>query len=1481
LLIVLAALTTVGVPALGAEKASTDSAHCWYRPPAEFDSVKYVIITSHKLTGAFDPLALWKTRKGIATDIVFVEDILANPLYRGTDSAETIRNFIADLYWKWGLDYVMLGGDVNLVPTRMIPYGNGASQASDLYFSALDGTWNANCDSRYGDDDDRVDHIEDVYVGRVPAETAAEVKVFLKKFFLYIKPLHRDYQKKILLLGAVLGDDFRWDADDHYREIKDDFLRPAGFQIIELEESSTYRGTVEGVEVERERNGKKEKVKRQTAYIFGESNGRQGPCNLKNMTKYVNEGVGFVSHIIHSNVYLMGLGEGWLDQSAVKKLTNAERPFVVYSSGCQVNMFNQESISEHVFFHPGGGAVAFIGCTVNSYAYQNMFERDFWECLFFHGIHQIGPLLAACKARQNYKVSAPSNPITIIVRGLNLLGDPEMPVWSDTPADLSISHPTSCAIAQGKFLVTVANQSTAKPVQNALVCLWKEGEVFVVAKTGRDGRVEIEAAPRTPGRILVTVTAPNYVPYEGEAQVKAAAGQAARGIVLADFAVDDAEKGNGNHRLEAGETARVLLAFQNTSSAALPMLKITVKDAGKHLKVVTDTTALVGLNPGAFAITPKPIVVTAGSQTPKNQKAVLRLAMKAGGASWEEEVVLWLNTPWVVHAGHRIDDSATDGDGILTEEDAGKTVKFLVDISNLGTGSARGLAVELRLQGDDLRVKNSTIMVKELPVGARLKLEPFRIALGPGFSGDVIEATLTYADASGLSRTDEFTLEDPRQPPAAFRAQSGAESVRLFWEVDEEEEEAPERVAGYNVYRACGSEKDFKLISPTPVPSSCFEDVGLALLNLYRYRVTTVDRSLNESRPSKEVAIWTSYAYQRDWPQSARGRVRQAAVHDVDLDGDLEVIAGGGRGPWIWHHSGQELHHGGDHWTFGLFRNFRQNVSAPSFGDLDGDGKNEVLTVGQGNAKKLYAMGLDAKDHPGWPKDLPAAAQGPASVADLNGDGKANIFLYCPGDGSLLAWKGDGKPLGSKDKIADAGKEGRFSPVLVDLDGNGDLEIVGVNGQGDLYGFHHDGTKIAGLCRAVGQDKDYYSEVTAGDITGDGKPEVLLVGDKGAKVHALGIDGADAPGFPAALSPPAGKGVHRLILADIDGDGKPEVVVAAPNKLYVLRADGKTVPGFPAGFQGRPSGVAAGDIDGDGLIDLVVPVYERRLFAFGADGQPHTGWPVRIQGPVWTPPLLTDLDGDGDIEILVGSDTSRIYVWDLPGPYRPGALEWPASLDGAGRRPVWRPAPAKPSGLAVDGESRPTLSWSAPPHAPGGYYVYRALADGPLVRVTPQPLTGTRFRDEGIEPGGTYRFAVTSVSTRGRESRFCDQMRWNDPRPAALMAKAEKAEIAQKAVKAAGYFREIIEAYPRSDLLDQARKGLGRVRRAAGLEDAADAAERDRYCSATLALGDSWAKYGFRLRASDCYRRAAGRDPYGPWADRAQKRMKKLQEGKD
>ena len=146
-----------------------------------------MIITNDSLAAAYQTLEDWKTSKGVPTVIRTTEWIEAN--YRnGSDLQETIRNFIKDAYSKWGIEYVLLGGDVEQIPARLLwsgYYDGGRMLPADMYYVGLDGDWNADGDDIFGEQppagNDLPDLFSELNIGRLPTHTTDHFELITAK----------------------------------------------------------------------------------------------------------------------------------------------------------------------------------------------------------------------------------------------------------------------------------------------------------------------------------------------------------------------------------------------------------------------------------------------------------------------------------------------------------------------------------------------------------------------------------------------------------------------------------------------------------------------------------------------------------------------------------------------------------------------------------------------------------------------------------------------------------------------------------------------------------------------------------------------------------------------------------------------------------------------------------------------------------------------------------------------------------------------------------------------------------------------------------------------------------------------------------------------------------------------------------------------------------------------------------------------------
>jgi len=156
-----------------------------------------------------------------------------------------------------------------------------------------------------------------------------------------------------------------------------------------------------------------------------------------------------------------------------------------------------------------------------------------------------------------------------------------------------------------------------------------------------------------------------------------------------------------------------------------------------------------------------------------------------------------------------------------------------------------------------------------------------------------------------------------------------------------------------------------------------------------------------------------------------------------------------------------------------------------------------------------------------------------------------------------------------------------------------------------------------------------------------------------------------AQGFPQPLATErylSSRGGANL--ADIDGDGHLDIVIASGKNVYVFNSDGRMLAGWPQAttYETRES-PAIGDLNGDGKleivsIDLNAPTRRSFLYAWTTNGTLLEGFPVALPESGTTSVTLYDLDQNSTVEITCGLET-RVFVFHHNGAIAPG---WPKDI---------------------------------------------------------------------------------------------------------------------------------------------------------------------------------------------------------------------------
>ncbi|MBI3845782.1 MAG: VCBS repeat-containing protein [Planctomycetes bacterium] len=328
-----------------------------------------------------------------------------------------------------------------------------------------------------------------------------------------------------------------------------------------------------------------------------------------------------------------------------------------------------------------------------------------------------------------------------------------------------------------------------------------------------------------------------------------------------------------------------------------------------------------------------------------------------------------------------------------------------------------------------------------------------------------------------------------------------------------------------------------------------------------------------------------------------------------------------------------------------------------------------TLYLGQGNGTLDFANIVTVGN----------ASTGPSSVAvaDLDGDGNLDVVVTNQNAASFSVYTGDG--LGGFSFNADyTAGQAPTSVKVADFTGDGVPDVALVNrntGNFEIRLGLGDGTfdRRHQMSLPCGNPSSPVA-IAVGDLNGDGLPDLAFV-DSGTSNVAVALAISVDPffTFPEASCYRVGNlpnsAPNAVAIGDVNADGNLDVVAAnlLDDSISVLLGDGNgrlaTARTFPTGPRtgSRPLGLAIGDIDGDGLADVVTTELEGDTLSFlKGDGQGGFAAPATRQvGDRPGAAAVGDFDEDGFKDaVVIGRDSNTLSILrgSARGPIAAGAV---------------------------------------------------------------------------------------------------------------------------------------------------------------------------------------------------------------------------------
>jgi len=520
-------------------------------------SVSYLIVTDQAFVDAAKPLGEWKTEKGWNSAIVTTQDIYN--AYTGQDDPQKIHNYLRDFRdhnptFKW----LLLLGDSPYVPDRHLYTGASIidwyiqdSTVSDFYYSALDSSWNLDGDNTWGEDGE-VDWTPEVYVGRIPINSASDAAMNVNKILEYEKnPAIGQWMRRALLAGALydvpntIGNYTTRTKEGWYEWWQDngkegeDVVKTQIPSYMSLKTLYDYNVTAIGSPPH---------------YYGGNYSTNKDELSQASFVPEFNKGYSIISTASHAWVWAPApfptefISRGIIDYDGDGNATHYHEFFYYtdaqnvvnggslplwYASACLVGNWSEgpgipAETFEQFWHNQFGGVIGLVAAAHGDYrGEQNNFSvsdgdtwllEDYYKEFFGPGQHRPGSSLYLGKTayRNHLKndlgytnewASAPFARDSMFVYCLQ--GDPEVPVWTNIPSELTATIPANVNTGPNTVNITVRDKFTGLPVKEALVGLSGPTQ-YNSGMTDANGKVTISINGQAPEKVDVTITASNY-----------------------------------------------------------------------------------------------------------------------------------------------------------------------------------------------------------------------------------------------------------------------------------------------------------------------------------------------------------------------------------------------------------------------------------------------------------------------------------------------------------------------------------------------------------------------------------------------------------------------------------------------------------------------------------------------------------------------------------------------------------------------------------------------------------------------------------------------------------------------------------------------------------------------------------------------------------------------------------------------------------
>ena len=435
----------------------------------------------------------------------------------------------------------------------------------------------------------------------------------------------------------------------------------------------------------------------------------------------------------------------YLTNSMINSMNNGyNTPFATIIT-CGTGDFDYDDDSEE-FIRIGSvtnpkGAVACVGMSTTGThtAYNNIIDMGIYDGIFSKNLSYGGS--AVTNGRIAIYETYPSNPgdcVGAFSAYCNLMGDPSLHLWTDTPKDFNIDIPSEMPLGSNHFDLIVRD-SEGNVVEDARVTLLLgDDDIFETGYTDSEGFIAFNWNNNSQGELYVTVTKKNYRPSENSIQI------------TDDYAIDINWDGN----LEANPGENYTFPMININSIGndnISWISGELNSNSDLVEIVSGNTSWIYMTPDDWMGNQEPLIINISENAIYGDDINLILNLTDNhGNNWSIYIPFSINSPKIDILEFLIADDI----------ESGSSLEAFLQLQNNGNLASNQVNVDILSNSYLVNIENGNISFESIaPDQIAISAEPISISFSNSISnGSIFPIEIKVTDSDNYQRSEFINL---------------------------------------------------------------------------------------------------------------------------------------------------------------------------------------------------------------------------------------------------------------------------------------------------------------------------------------------------------------------------------------------------------------------------------------------------------------------------------------------------------------------------------------------------------------------------------------------------------------------------------------------------------------------------------------------------------------------------------------------------